>query len=156
MTIKPQPQSAQDDTNTPHAVHTAAELRVLICRLNRQLRERANLGELTPSQVSVLVRLEREGDSTVTALAKAEGIRSQSMGAIVAALETAGLISGQADPKDKRQTILSLTPACRELIQKNRAVRQDWLLQAIQTKLSIDEQRQLGQAVELLKRLADI
>ncbi len=72
----------------------AAELRALLGKLKRRLREQADSVDLTPSQVSALLRLEREGPSTVSTLARGEGVRPQSMGATVATLEAAGLVSG--------------------------------------------------------------
>ncbi|MEJ0098156.1 MAG: hypothetical protein WDM84_09935 [Bauldia sp.] len=77
------------------------------------------------------------------------------MGATVSVLEAAGLVTGAPDPADGRQTILSLTDACRALIQATRAAREDWLLRAVQTHLSPAEQEKLADAVQLLKRLAD-
>jgi DNA-binding MarR family transcriptional regulator len=133
----------------------AAELRALFGKLKRRLREQAESGDLTPSQVSVLLRLEREGPATVSALARAEGVRPQSMGATVATLETAGLVSGEPDPNDGRRTILSLTQACRNWIAEARTARQDWLTRTIEAKLSPEEQEALAKGVELLKRLAD-
>ena len=88
-------------------------------------------------------------------LARAEGMRPQSMGAAIASLEAAGLISGTPDPKDGRQTILSLSDTCRKWIADGRTARQDWLLRTLRAKLSLQEQKQLAAAVELLKRLVD-
>ena len=139
----------------PSAKTLAAELRMLIGQLKRRLREQATLGDLTESQLGVLRRLDSDGPGTVTALARAEGIRPQSMGANVAALEAAGLVSGAADPNDGRQTIWSLTPACRDKVKAGRTAREDWLFRSIQTHLSATEQEQLAHAMELLKRLAD-
>jgi len=141
------------DDSTAHAL--AAELRVLIGRLRRRLREQADPGELTWSQTSVLSLIDREGPATVTALARAEGVRPQSMGATIAGLEAAGLVTGSPDPSDGRQTILSLTPACREWVQAGRAAREDWLFRAIQAELSADEQAKLSGVVDLLRRIAD-
>jgi DNA-binding MarR family transcriptional regulator len=133
----------------------AGDLRVVIGQLRRRLREQSSIGDLTWSQTSVLSRLEREGSATVTGLARAEGMRPQSMGATVSALEAAGLVNGSPDPEDGRQTILSLTPACREWIKAARAAKEDWLFRAIQSKLSPEEQGELAKGVELLKRLAE-
>jgi DNA-binding MarR family transcriptional regulator len=137
------------------ALALAGELRVLIGKLKRRLREQAHMGDLTWSQMSVLARLEREGPATVTTLARAEGVRPQSMGATVSVLEEAGLVSGAPDPSDGRQTILSLTTACRQWIKAGRAAREDWLFRAIRAKLARAEQEELASAVELLKRLVD-
>jgi DNA-binding MarR family transcriptional regulator len=138
-----------------HVMALAGELRVVVGQLRRRLREQASFGDLTWSQTSVLSRLERDGPATVTSLAKAEGMRPQSMGATVSALEAAGLVSGSPDPQDGRQTILSLTAACREWIKASRAAKEDWLFQVIQSKLSLQEQGELAKGVELLKRLAE-
>jgi DNA-binding MarR family transcriptional regulator len=133
----------------------AGELRVLIGQLKRRLREQTNLEDITWSQVSVLSLLERDGPATVTALARVEGMRPQSMGATVASLQAAGLVSGSPDPADGRQTLLSLTATGREWIKAGRSAREDWLSRAIQTKLAPAEQEKLAAAVELLKRLVE-
>jgi DNA-binding MarR family transcriptional regulator len=133
----------------------AGELRVLLGKLSRRLRDQANPGDFTWSQKSVLIRLEREGPATVTTLARAEGVRPQSMGATVSTLEQAGLVTGSPDPADGRQTILSLTAKCREWIRASRAAKEDWLFRAIQAKLAPEEQQELANALPLLNRLAD-
>jgi len=133
----------------------AADLRVLISRLSRRLRDEAHLGDFTWSQLKVLIRLERDGPATVTALADAEGVRPQSMGATVAALKAAGFVSGAPDPADGRQTLLSLTAACRKAIKAGRAAREDWLLRTLQARFSPAEQKALAKSLELLARLVD-
>jgi DNA-binding MarR family transcriptional regulator len=143
------------EAGAARALALATNLRVQIGRLKRRLRDHTDIGDLTWSQVAVLIHLERDGPATVTTLARAEGVRPQSMGATVSALEAAGLVRGTPDPNDGRQTILSLTAACQERIAAGRAARQDWLFHAIQKSLAPDEQEQLARAVELLKRLAD-
>jgi len=142
-------------TDAKTAMLLAQELHSLSGKLKRRLREQASAGDLTQSQTSVLGHLDRNGPTTVTALARLEGVRSQSMGATVAALEAAGLVKGSPDPNDGRQTILSLTPACVALFKNGRAARTDWLLKAIQTKFTPQEQDQLAVAVKLLHRLVE-
>jgi DNA-binding MarR family transcriptional regulator len=133
----------------------AAELRIVAGALSRRLREQADVGDLTSAQKSVLLRLERDGPATGSALARAEAMRPQSMGAIVAALEAAGYVTGAPDPSDGRQTIISLTDHFRDWASAARAARQDWLLRTLQARLTAQEQHQLAGAVELLKRLLD-
>jgi DNA-binding MarR family transcriptional regulator len=141
-----------DAPDDPEAA-LAAELRVVLGALRRRLREQAHLGDLTWSQTSVLGRLERDGPATVSTLARAEGVRPQSMGATVSVLEAAGLVAGSPDPADGRQTLLSVTAACRERVGAGRAARQDWLLRAIRSHLAPREREQLAHAVGLLARL---
>ena len=143
------------DRSTARAAALASELRSVIGKLKRRWREQANIGDFTSSQLSVLSRLEREGSATVTRLARAEGMRPQSMGAIVSALEEAGIISGKPDPSDGRQTVLSLTPAFQKKVKARRTATEDWLVNILQTKLTAAEQEDLANGVELLKRLVD-
>ena len=133
----------------------AAELHIVVGALKRRLREQGDVGDLTSAQKSVLLRLERDGPATGSALARAEGMRPQSMGAIIAALEAANYVVGAPDPADGRQTIISLTEHFRAWMKTARAARHDWLLRAVQTRLTADEQSQLADAVSLLKRLLD-
>ena len=137
------------------AAALAQDLRALAAQLKRRLREQADTGDLTPSQTAVLLRLDRSGPATTSALARAEGMRPQSMGSVVAALEAAGLVSGAPDPGDRRQTNLSLTEHCRRWLRQGRAARQDWLSRTIQGHLSRPEQEQLAAALPLLRRLVD-
>ncbi len=143
-----------DPAETPAAV-LASNLRIFSSKLKRRLREQASLGDLTLSQAAVLGRLERDGPTTVSELARAEGMRPQSMGTIVAALEAAGHVSGTPDPTDGRRTILAVTDACRAWIKDARAAREDWLLRAVQTHLTPAEQDELNRALILLGRIVD-
>lgn len=134
----------------------AMELQLLNGKLRRRLRAQATIGDVTPSQIAVLVYLERNaGGATVTELAQAEGVRSQSMGATVAGLQAAGLVVGEPDPNDGRKTLLFLTPTCRERLAEGRSLRRDWLAHAIEAQLSEKEILHLSAAVELLKRVVE-
>lgn len=143
------------DPHAPRAAALAQDLRALLGKLKRRLREQGSVGDLTPSQVSVLLRLEQDGPATAAGLARAEGMRPQSMGPVIAALQGAGLVSGAPDPHDGRQTLLSLTDACRQWAAEKRAARQDWLTRAITARLSPQQQDELAASVELLRRLVE-
>jgi len=144
---------SERDLQTARTQAIAGDLRVVLGKLKRRLREEASFGGLNLSQGAVLTRLEREGPATVTTLARAEGMRPQSMGEIISALKAEGLVVGAPDPNDGRQTVLSITDKCRELIKTARAVREDWLFRALQTKLTAAEQEELAGALALLARL---
>ncbi len=133
----------------------AAEIRSVGGKLKRRLREHGGRHDLTPSQVSVLLRLEKDDSATVSSLARAEGMRPQSMSAIVMPLQEVGLVIGAPDPSDGRKTLISLTPKCLKWLQEGRAARQDWLTTTISQKLSAHEQEKLQGALELLTRLVE-
>jgi len=131
----------------------AEALRGFIGNLKRQMRAQSHAGELSWSQLSMLSRLERDGPSTVTAVARAEGVRPQSMGATVREFEAAGYVTGAPDPNDGRQTLWSVTPAARDLVEAARAARQDWLQSTLQKNYTQSERDELTRAVKLLERI---
>jgi len=133
----------------------AADIRRVGGKLKRRLREHGGRDDLTPSQISVLLRLEQDGSATVSSLARAEGMRPQSMSAVVTPLQESGLVSGSPDLSDGRQTLMSLTPKCLKRLEEGRAARQDWLTTTISQKLSVREQEKLQRALELLTRLVE-
>jgi DNA-binding MarR family transcriptional regulator len=131
----------------------AAELRATLGKLKRKLRVHSGRADLAPSQVSVLLRLEKDGPAAVSSLARAEGMRPQSMSAIITSLLESGLVNGSQDPNDGWQTLMSLSRKCQKLLKEDRAARQDWLTTAIQEKLSVQDQEKLATILELLARL---
>jgi DNA-binding MarR family transcriptional regulator len=133
----------------------AGDLRITLGALMRRLRQEATIGDFTRSQLSALGRLEREGPATLSELARAEGVRPQSMAATVAALENVGFVSRTPDERDGRKSLLHLTAEAREQFATGRLAREDWLFRAIHTRLTEDEQAALAASIDLLRRLAD-
>jgi len=131
----------------------AHELRTTSGRLTRALRERGGRLGLTASQSEALGFVDREGPMTVTALAKRIGIRPQSAGATIAALEEQGLVVVSADPDDGRQKVIAATERAHDLVEVSRTAREDWLAERISTALSAAEQHRLQDAVAVLARL---
>jgi DNA-binding MarR family transcriptional regulator len=144
----------KSSTQTGLASTLAAEMRSVFRKLKLRLREHEGGNDLTSSQISVVLRLEN-GSATVSSLARTEGMRPQSMSAVVTPLQESGLVRGAPDPSDGRQILMSLTPKCLKWLQEGRAARQDWLTTRIAQKLSAQEQKKLQAAIELLTRLVE-
>ena len=86
----------------------AEDLLVLHGRIRRTLLTGKD-DEVTASQTAALGRLLRYGEQTVADLARAEGVRPQSMGATVQALEDLGLVERRPDPTDGRRSLVRAT-----------------------------------------------
>jgi DNA-binding MarR family transcriptional regulator len=142
-------------SKTDLASTLALEIRTVSGKLKRRLRADGEQNDLTPSQVSVVLRLEKDGSATVSSLARAEGMRPQSMSAVITPLQEAGLVDGAPDPNDGRQTLMCLTPKCLNLLKERRAAKQDWLTKKISQKLSVGDQEKLKAALGLLLRLVE-
>jgi DNA-binding MarR family transcriptional regulator len=138
----------------PDVGEVAGALRVSIGLLLRRLRQVQPEGELTLPESSALLRLDRGGPATASALARLELISPQSMGATLGALEARGLVERHADPGDGRRVVLSVTGAGRRVLQDKRNARTEQLAQALSAGFSRAELRQLMAAAPLLERLA--
>lgn len=133
----------------------AARLRVLTGQLMRRLRAASEGTDVTLSQAAALSRLDREGPATTVALARAERVRPQSMGATLAALEEAGLVERSPHPSDRRQAIMSLTGQGRLRLAEVRREREGWIARALAERLDEREQAVVVEALGLLARLAE-
>jgi len=139
-------------------VEVAGALRDSIGLLRRRLRqvkdERAD-GGLTLPESAALVRLDRGGPATSSALARQEQISPQSMGATLAALEGRGLVGRQPDRLDGRRVIISITDAGQHVLRDRRGENTQLLARALAAGFTPDEIDVLQAAAPLLERLAE-
>ncbi|HLW16852.1 MAG TPA: MarR family transcriptional regulator [Actinomycetota bacterium] len=131
----------------------ASRLRLAVMRLARVLRQKAQ-DQITPSQLSALVSVERDGPVTHGELAALESVQPPTMTRIVAALEEQGLVEREADPADRRVSRLDITAAGRKLLEKNRSRKTAYLASRMRG-LGADELEVLERAVALLERMTE-
>jgi len=129
-------------------------LTLAIGQVLRRLRAEANPDGLNLSQTAALARLEENGGMTTADLARAEAMKPQSMGAILAGLERDGLVERKPHPTDGRQVLFSLTASGAEARRKRSLAKQEWLLAAV-AKLDPADQQTLLSAAALIKRLGE-
>lgn len=138
-------------TTDPTAL--ARELRVLVSRLRRRVKEVADTYELTPSQLAVVSRLDRDGPATASALAAAERVRPQSMAATIAVLDELGWLVRTPDPSDGRKQLLSLSDLARARNADASEARDEWLSRALHDTYTPAERATIAEALTLLARL---
>ena len=141
-------------TRAPSAAATAAadDLVDLFRRLRRTMREMPADG-LTAAQSSVLRRLDKDGASSTTVLAIAEGVRSQSMTATLNALDAQGFIERRPDPEDGRRQIITLSRAGTARVRSDRTKRHEWLARAMDERFSRSDLQTVTAALDLLGEL---
>jgi DNA-binding MarR family transcriptional regulator len=137
------------------AEEVAAALYLSVGLFKRRLRQKPVDGELSLPESSALRRLERGGPATVTALAKAEQISVQSIGATLSALEARGLIRRDPDPADGRRSVMSVTEAGLVALNDKRNARIAQLTRVLTAGFTPAELGQLKAAVPLIERLAE-
>ena len=135
----------------------ANELALVIGLIVRKLRSEtpSESHELSWTQKAVMKRLDAEGPATTAELARAEGVKPQSMGAAVAVLEDMGLVEREPHPTDGRQMNIALTEKGVTVRKEARSARRTWLSQTI-AKLDVHEQESLPSVISLLKRLGEL
>ena len=134
-------------------VAAALQLGIGLCL--RRLRQVQPEGGLSLPEASVLKRLAQEGPATVTALAKAEQISAQSMGATLGTLEARGMVKRQSDPADGRRAVMSVTESGLSALSDKRNARIAQLTQALAAGFTPEEMGQLMAAAPLIERLAE-
>ena len=138
----------------PPAEAHAAELMQAVGVLLRRVRGEAGHEGLSWSQAAAMGRLDRTGPMTTAELARAEMVKPQSMGTLLAELEHDGLVQRQPHPTDGRQILFSLTVAGVEARRLRQAAKLAWLSAAI-ARFDPDEQRTLADAIALVRRLGE-
>lgn len=131
-----------------------SDLTQAIGLLVRRVRAAAASHELSLTEASVMARLERYGPATTADLARAEGMKPQSMGTTIAVLEEMGIVARQPHPTDGRQVNLVLTAKGAAIRKSTGDAKRTWLAQAI-AQLDAKEQATLFAASEIIQRLAE-
>jgi DNA-binding MarR family transcriptional regulator len=137
-------------------VDTAARLRVAIGRLARRLRTTAAgaAAGLTPTRISVLLTVVRDGPVRISALAATESLNPTMLSRVIADLVDAGLLARTNDDGDRRAAWVEATDDGRSLAQRMRRERTDALNEALDG-IPATERRMLEKALPALERLAE-
>jgi len=143
-------------TLTELDLDTTARLRAVIGRLSRRLRPTptARAAGLTPTSISVLLTVVREGPIRLSDLAAAEGINPTQLSRAIAHLVDTGLIERSADEGDRRAAWLEPTAVGRELTERIRRERTDALTLALEG-LDPAERERIVSALGALEHLAE-
>jgi DNA-binding MarR family transcriptional regulator len=130
------------------------ELTLAIGLLVRRMRsaEPSEASELSWTQRSVVGRLAREGPATIAELARAEGVKPQSMGTAIVGLEELGMIERKPHATDGRQVNIALTASGAALRKVAKDAKRSWLSKAI-AQLDKKDQETLFAATEIIRRL---
>ncbi len=98
--------------------------------------------------------LQKEGPLTPGALALRERVRPPSMTRVIAALAEQGLVVRAADPQDRRQIVVSVSSAGRDLVDAEQRASQEWLQRRL-GELDGDQRDTLLRAAGLISALID-
>ena len=121
--------------------------------LLRRLRVEDKVMGLSAPRASALSVIVFRGPLTMSRLAAAEQVQRPTMTRLVDGLARLGLVRRVSDAEDGRVQLVEATAAGKRLLQKGRARRVERLLQGV-TRLSVEEQKVLARAAELIETLS--
>ncbi len=124
----PQPQSS----GPARPAIDAARLRIAVLRLSRRLRKH-DLAGLTPSQLSTLSYVGKNGPMRLGDLAAAERIAPSTLTRVVNVLEDSGYLRRQPAPDDARAALVTVTDKGHEVLERIRAEGTQMLADILRT-----------------------
>jgi DNA-binding MarR family transcriptional regulator len=122
--------------------------------LVRRARAAAASNEFSWTETAVLRRLAGEGPATTADLARAQGMRPQSMRTIIASLEEMGMVARKPHATDGRQVNLVLTAKGAAVAKSAGDAKRTWIAQTI-AQLGEEERETLFAAGRIIKRLVE-
>jgi DNA-binding MarR family transcriptional regulator len=131
------------------------EFRRSVTRLGRLLSATMPKGDLTPTKLTALGILRREGPLSANALASRLGILPQSLTRIIADLESEGLLTRTRDARDGREHILEPTTRAVALMRAEGTRRDAVMRETMQRALTPVEIDLLFVAASAINKLAD-
>ena len=114
----------------------------------------AEMQGLSLTQKSVLTRLDSDGPMISAALARAEGIKPQSMFTALSSLEELGFVERAPHPTDGRQLLIALTPRGKAMRKATREAKEGWMNAAL-GQLDKDEREALIKAGKIIRRMVE-
>lgn len=136
----------------------AAELQRVLSRVFSVLRRtgtgRADTGDLTLAQLSILLTLLEKGPIRMTELAAHEHVRTPTTTVAIRRLERLGLVKRSRDPSDLRAVLVEITPLGHAQHQEALAARRAHLATLL-AKLGPEDRESLTKALGPLGRIAE-
>jgi DNA-binding MarR family transcriptional regulator len=130
-----------------------ARLRAAVLRLSRRLRKH-DLADLTPTQLSALATVARDGPQRLGDLAAAERIAPSTLTRLVSVLEERGYLQRTAVPGDARASLVSVTERGTTVLNQIRQETTSLLAENL-LMLPRPQLEALAAALPALERLSD-
>ncbi len=122
---------------------------VFMHRSMRDFRRFMDTTGLSFSQITILMRLDHGGNTSVSEIGEQLGVTNAAASQAVDRMVGLGLIQRTEDPEDRRSKQLALTPKGRDLINKGIEARSRWV-EGVTNALNPEQQQMIISALNLL------
>lgn len=134
----------------------ASSLRSAVSALHKRLRKQAySVKSYSMTEIETVGHLLRNDKLLPTELAALARVKTQSMSQILKTMEERGIISRIPSETDKRKVYVAITSYGRDVVDKMRYERDEWLKGAIEATLTKDEQEQLVNILPIFNKLTE-
>ena len=139
---------------TSSSADLATTLRMATMRLSRRLRSE-NVSTCTEAQYGVLASLVHFGPMSPGELAERERVQAPTMTRTVASLEDLGYVIRTKHATDRRQVVVTVTDAGREVVEETKRWRNAWLDENL-AGLTAEERETVRRAAEIILRVTEL
>ncbi len=130
-----------------------ARLLSAVSRLNRWATRHADL-QIPPAQARLLSLIDSVGPARIGELAEADHCSQPTMTTQVQRIENAGWATRQADPADRRASVITLTESGREVLGEVRAARHAAVADVLAT-LTPEQTEAVAKAVTVIEKFVE-
>jgi DNA-binding MarR family transcriptional regulator len=140
---------------TPVDIQFASEFRAAINQLSKKLRRISPTAQhLSHTERSTMSQLYQRDAMLPSELAATELITNQSMSQVLNHLSELGYIGRVPSETDKRKVHISLTEQGEAIFLQFKHERDEWMLKAISSACTAEEQEELKNVIEPLSKIA--
>jgi DNA-binding MarR family transcriptional regulator len=134
----------------------SASLRTVISALHKSLRRQmSSVNTYSMTEIETIAHLARSGSLLPTELAALTKVKTQSMSQILKEMETGHIIKRTPSKEDKRKVYISLTAFGKNLVEKAKYDKDEWLKNAIEKTLTEKEKELLVRAIPVLQKIIE-
>ena len=135
----------------------ATALRPVISALHKSLRRQmSSVNTYSMTEIETIGHLARAGPLLPTELAALTRVRTQSMSQILKEMEKDRIIKRMPSKEDRRKVYISLTALGKNLVEKAKYDKDEWLKTAIENTLTEKEKDLLAKAIPVLSKIIEI
>jgi len=135
----------------------ASALRSVISGVHKSLRRQmSSVNTYSMTEIETIAHLGRLGSLLPTELAALTRVKTQSMSQILKEMEEDRIIKRKPSKEDRRKVYISLTALGKNLVEKAKYDKDEWLKTAIENTLTEKEKDLLAKAIPVLRKIIEI